>query len=414
MRAMPWVVANAALNNFFAIITFGSSVFVLYMNDLGLPKASIGALLSFFPFCGVIAPFLASWAARVGVKRVNILFYGARKFVILGLLFAPVVLAHSTPAVTFGYVAAIILIFALCRAVAETAAYPWYQEFVPNDVRGQVAAVTYLGTSIVGALALALCSYVLAHGHGIGRYGLLIGIASVVGIISVLMMFFIPGGAPVPEADGGTHTAEMRAALRDTHFLRYLFGISAAAVGMTVANFVPLYLREQVGIRTSQVVLLDIGAMVGGFLCSYLWGWLSDRRGGRIVSIWTVIGMAVLPVAWLALVPRHAAGSLPVALGLAVLWGAFSIGYGIASTRLLFTRIITDENKTAYTAVWYAWIGVVGGLGPLLAGRALDLLRNLHGTVLGLPVDPYTPVFLACAVLLAGAVAFFVRVAEDG
>src|SRR5450759_1629762 len=52
-RRLPWSIANVTLNSVFAQITFGGPIFILFLDHLGLPKSSIGFLLSLFPFCGL-------------------------------------------------------------------------------------------------------------------------------------------------------------------------------------------------------------------------------------------------------------------------------------------------------------------------------------------------------------------------
>ena len=62
IRALPWHLAHGALTSVFFLWTFGGSVFVLFLNELGLPKSQIGIMLSFFPFSGLIALVFAPYA----------------------------------------------------------------------------------------------------------------------------------------------------------------------------------------------------------------------------------------------------------------------------------------------------------------------------------------------------------------
>ena len=76
-RALPWCLAHGGLTSIFALWTFGGSVFVLFLRELGLPMGQIGVLLSLFPFCGLIALGFAPLAARLGRKRTVVACYGA-------------------------------------------------------------------------------------------------------------------------------------------------------------------------------------------------------------------------------------------------------------------------------------------------------------------------------------------------
>ncbi len=68
-RALPWSFAHVALNNFFYTWTFGGSVFLLFLSQLGLPKDQIGILLSLFPFAGLLALLPDRWWRAGGAKR---------------------------------------------------------------------------------------------------------------------------------------------------------------------------------------------------------------------------------------------------------------------------------------------------------------------------------------------------------
>ncbi|MHB9131868.1 MAG: MFS transporter [Armatimonadota bacterium] len=399
-RGLAWSIASQGFNSVFAYITFGSSVFVLFMSELGLPKSHIGMLLSLFPFCGIVAPVLASRIARFGYKRTYLLFYGIRKFIMLGLLLAPGVLALFGPRWALICVTAVILIFAICRAIAETGFYPWFQEFVPDAIRGKFGALSSVVATLIGIIALAGASYVLKYGVGLQRFNILIIIGVVFGLLGVLTHAFVPGGAAVPSMHSDTaHGDEMRAAWQDGSFRRFLTGMSCVLLGSVVVAFLPLFMKEQVGIQPEKIVLLDTGILLGGLLSGYFWGWAADRFGGKPILIIGVAMMAALPLCWLCL-PRHTAWSFAIALGIAVLWGAANMGNAIGSTPLLFNAIIPPQQKTGYTAIWYAWSGIIGGIGPLLSGHILDSLKGMPARLFNLPIDAYTPFFLVCSGLL--------------
>lgn len=77
-------------------------------------------------------------------------------------------------------------------------------------------------------------------------------------------------------------------------------------------------------------------------------------------------------------------------------------GLYTGSGRLLFNRVVPSEKKTEYMAIYYASAGLVGGIGPIVAGRALDYFKGigLQGHILILPVDPFTPLFAGALLLL--------------
>jgi MFS family permease len=414
IKGLRWSLAQAMLNSVFALWTFGGSVFVLFLAELGLPKVQIGMLLSFFPFCGVLALGFAPVAARLGRKRVFLICYGGRKPVMALLLLLPWVVSRYGQETAVIFLSVVIIVFAILRALAETALYPWSQEYVPNHVRGKFAAWSAVLGLIAAGAALYIAGQVIASGTGLGRYLFLIGAGSVIGFIGVLVMIKVPGGAPFRQAlTIKQHLGNMTEALRDRNFCAYLGGMAGLTIGtVMMVSFLPLYLREQMGLAAANVVRLDIVAMVGGALASLGWGWLSDRVGSRPVLMPAAAMRMLLPLAWL-LLPRHLEQPL---LWCALLYFAIGVannGVAIGAGRLLFNGVIPPEKNTAYTALHYAWMGVTGGVAPLLAGGILTLAADRRMVVLGLTVDGYAVMFTTGLVLLLTGWLLYGRVRPD-
>ncbi|MFH0964248.1 MAG: MFS transporter [Planctomycetota bacterium] len=407
VRRLPWVTARDATNSIFCQLTFFGSVFILFLDELGLEKGRIGLLLSLFPFCGLIALFIAPAVARAGFKRVFLLFYGTRKIVTAGLFLTPVVLAKFGLNATVTYVAGVILVFAVCRAVAETALYPWAQETVPDKLRGKFDSLNSVVATVASIAAAAVAGHVMGLSAGLGKFMFLIAVGVFFGLISAWTSSFIPGGAPSQRR--GLRTAPVRrllAALRDGQFVLFLGGLALVNLaGGAVLSFVPLFMKEEVGLAPSMVVYLQISTFVGATLTSFLWGWAADRFGSKPVMLSGLSLMTLLPPLW-AFMPRHTAISAQAALALAFLWGLVSIGWGIGSGRHLFVSVVPRRRRSEYMAIWYASMGLIGGVAPLIAGRILDLgaAKGLRGKFLLLPIDPYTPLFAGGFVLLAGGV----------
>lgn len=154
-HGLRWAVVSELFGSAYGVLALGS-IFVLFLDELGLRKEQIGLLNGLIFLPGPIALFIAPYLARFGSKRALIFFYGARKFVAASLILAPGVFAAWGQAVTFAYVFAVMALYGLCRVIAETAFYPWIQEFVPNQVRGQFMAVCNIAGTLASMLAAHL------------------------------------------------------------------------------------------------------------------------------------------------------------------------------------------------------------------------------------------------------------------
>lgn len=396
LRGLPWGIAWSVANSVFAKYTFFGSIFVLFLNQIGLDKSQIGSLLSLLPFFGIIAVFIASPVARAGTKRVFVGSFAARTATALLLLLVPVFLAQ------FGQDAALALIivavgaFGLLRAVGFTAYYPWLQEQVPDGVRGKYTAIKSILSNLTAMLAVLAAGYILGPDPDLGPFMVLIAIGVVCGLISVWSATKIPGGAPIKEAPSEQDsTRGMLTAARDPNFVRYLLGVGLVTLStVPLLSFVPLFMIEEVGLSSNQAVWLETAVLVGAVASGYLWGWLADRYGSKPVMVSGVYLLPLAPLAWL-LMPRGVALSLYLAVAIAIAQGFINAGWSLGSGRLLFVGVVPAERRTAYMALFYAWVGIAGGVGQVLGGWLLDLTAGVSGQWWIVHFDSYTLLFLA-------------------
>ncbi len=414
IRALPWHLAHGVLTNIFFLWTFGGSVFLLFLSELGLPKGQIGIILSFFPFSGLLALVFAPYATRIGRKRVFLACFGSRYLVIINLLFLPWVLVNAGHFAGIAFVFGILLIVALLRALGETAYYPWTQEFIPNNIRGFYSAVATVLSTVTSAAALFIAGKVVASGSGLDRYLWLIGIGTALGLFGIIAMKWVPGGAPDPQGGApASHFANMAKALRDPNMTAYLKGMGGVMVGsVLLTSFLPLYLKEQMGLPAAVVVILDTVVMIGGALSSILWGWAADRVGSRPVLMSSLgIGLLV-PLSWL-LLPRQVHYPVFWCALFYFLYGVISNGSAIGAGRLLFNGVVPPEKNTAYLAIYYAGMGLTGGIAPLLAGGILSFSVGWRAQVGLLQLDGYWLLFLLSLILSIYGLVEYGRVTPD-
>ena len=413
-RALPWSVGGEAFNTVFVLWTFSGSVFLLYLGELGLPKGQIGVVLSLFPFLGLLALGFAPVASRWGRKRVFVAGYAVRKVVMAGLLLLPLVLATAGRTWALVHLFFVVALFAVLRALAETAFYPWVQEFVPNDIRGRYGAVLSVVTATVACFALVTAGWVLGAGTGLGRFQMLIGIGCVCGLLGVVCYSRVPGGRPLPPGtEEGSHADRMARCLRDRSFVAYLGGFGALTIGGAfMTSFLPLYMKEKLALPDGTIVWLQAVSMIGGVLSSLAGGWIADRLGSRPVLVPALLLSLLIPPAWL-LLPRDAShvtiwcGAFSFAGGLAS--GAVGIGTG----RLLYNSVVPVERSTSYMAVYYAWQGLAGGVAPLLAGGLLSVCAGWSHRLGPWTFDGYAILFILSIPLLIGSCVFLARVRPD-
>ncbi len=413
LRGLKWSIASNAANTVMVQYTFFGSVFVLFLDALGLSKGQMGFLLSLLPFFGLTALFVAPAVERFGYKRTYVTFFGLRAVVAAGLLLTPWVFANFGPETTLLFVAAIMALFSMVRSIGVTASYPWVQQYVPNNVRGKYTATNNIFTTITGFIAVTIGGVVLDRTTGLNGFMLLLAVGVIFGFISVGLALLIPGGAPQTRAadEGGR---DLISALRDRDFVSYLIGVSLLTlVTVPLASFLPLFMGEQVGLSESAVVWLQTGTLAGTLASSYLWGWAADRYGSKPVTFYGLALRILLPVMWMVM-PRHSDLSLAFALSIAFLQGVADMGWGIGSGRLLYVSVVPVDKRTDYMALYYAWTGIVGGISQLSGGYILQASQNLSGRIWVFAIDPYTPLFLAGVILpILSMLLLLVQVREE-
>ncbi len=403
LRGLRWSILSNAANTVFVQYTFFGSIFILFLGELGLNKSQMGFLLSLMPFSGLVAIFVAPWTERFGLKRTYITFFSLRAFVASGLLLTPWVFRTFGPEATLIFVAVTTALFSSVRAIGVTASFSWVQEYVPNNVRGKYTATNNIVSTITGFLTVTVGGWVLERMLGLSGFMVLLATGVLFGWISSSFAALIPGGAPRTPVEG--QKRDLSFAVRDSNFIFYLVGVGLITLAVVpLTSFLPLFMREQVGLSASAVVWLQTGSLAGTLLSSYLWGWAADRYGSIPVMLYGLTLRMLLPIFWM-LMPRGDESSLYIALGIALLQGVADMGWGIGSGRLLYVSVVPPEKRTDYMALYYAFTGIVGGTSQLFGGRLLDLSQNLSGQYWIFTIDPFVPLFALNIIL--PLIAFF-------
>jgi MFS family permease len=414
LRALPWSIASNAFLAIFVQLTYFGSVFVLFLDELGLSKGQVGLVLSLIPFASLLALFVAPAVARLGYKRTYITFFLARNLVTAGLVFTPLVLSQFGSRAALVFVIGVVATFAIFRAVGITGSFPWIQEYVPNAVRGKYTATNNFFSTLTGFLAIMTAGLVLNRTMDLTGYVVLIALGVLFGMVSVWLARRIPGGAPASAADAEERRQrDLATALRDSTLIRYLAGVGLFTLAtVSLSSFLSLYMQDEVGLSSASVVRLQNGVLVGSLLSTYLWGWAADRYGSKPVIMYGSAMRALLPLGWM-LMPKGTALSFPVAIGIAFMQGIADVGWTVGSARLLYNRVVPPDKRTDYLALYFAWVGIAGGFSQLIGGRLLDATSGLGGQFLFFDITPYTPLLLLGAILPIVAMVIFRRIQED-
>ncbi len=415
MRGLPWSISYAALTSVFGQLSFFGSMWVIFLNQLGMNKTQIGLLIAIIPLADVVAIFVGPTIARFGYKRTFLFFWFVRYIFLAIIFFTPYVLTHYGVQAAFIQMTVMMASFCLFRSIGLAALYPWQHEYIPKEIRGKYTALENLSSNFGNILAIVLISVVLGASPEYSRYMLLFAVGGIFGLVSVWMAGHIPGGAP-PKIKTRHRISFVRRLLplKDKQLFLYLIGASLIVLTKEPINaFVPLYMNEKVGLDAGQSVFLQSGTMIGGLVSSFLWGWAADRYGSKPVILSGTMLFATLPVFWL-MTPRggHAL-SMMIALIIALFQGVALMGWTVGSTHLLFVSVVPAPQRTEYMAVNNAWVGLVTAASQFLGGMVLDLTHGLSGSLLGIPIDAYSVIFFGGIIVPIGGILFIRKIREE-
>ncbi|RPI60946.1 MAG: MFS transporter, partial [Planctomycetaceae bacterium] len=415
IRRLPFVIAFDAFNATFCQLSVLGSVFILFLSELGLPKGRIGLILSLVPFASVGAILLAPLAARIGVKRVFITFWGTRNIFAAIILLTPWVYWWYGSDTALIFIIILMACFSLCRAFGEAASTQWRQDIIPHNLRGRFSGINNIICTLASVAALMLASTVLSSSGSLWRYIILMGVGTLIGGASIIWASLIPGGMEVQKPKPVKyHTNRFGKVVRDRNFLMYIVALSFVTFGMApLGVFIPLFLKEQVGIKPSDILMVQNTALIGTLISSYFWGWAADRFGSKPVILTGLCLLMIGPISWLA-IPYHSAWSIPAAVAIFGISGVASIGYALGTGRQLYVTIVPPRRKTHYMSIFCAWNGMTSGLGQLLAGQSMDLAAGISGQFMGLRVNPYMFLFLFSLTMLIIGLSIQSRVKADG
>ncbi len=406
IRKLRWQLAGNAFNTISCATNFyGGSMFILFLNELNLDTARIGFLLSLLPFWGITSLFTAHYIARIGYKRTFVGYTVIRLIFVAMLLLTPFILRIFGPSAAFMTVASATACFSLAKAFGETAMTAWQQELIPDMIRGKFAALTAIIQLTVNAATIFIGGWIIGLMNGLTPYMILISAGLVVGVLSAWCYSFMPGGAPIASYHGNmAHFKQMYDALvKDRNYFKYILGMTLVFIGFCVATtFVPLFMKNEVGLSAKVVIWLDIASFLGGIASSYLWGWAADRYGSKPVMLMGPLTMMLFPFICFVM-PRGSPISVIPAMMVPFIYGAAGMAWNLGLGRYLYVTAMPSEKKTPYTAVYYAGLNLAAAIGIASSGILLKLTSNIRGSVLGFPIDPYLPIFaIGMIITLAG------------
>ncbi len=404
LRRIPFLYAFHIFNTVGLLCTVITPL-ALYAAELGVPKDRIGLLGGILPFAQVLCILFLPLAMQYSQRHIAAYAYGGRYLFILPWLAAPLLI--DQPDLVFWILFGSMALFSIGRTIAETALWPWSQEYMPKQFRGRIS-----GTAALLVLPAALFSSLLVQlwldsRTGIDRFFPVILTGVVFGLFGAAALLGLGGGKPRPSsARGFSAIRSMKKPASDGNFWIFLYSSGTQYFVYSLINlFLVLYFRDRLGISSGQLVLMAALGPLGGAIGAVVSGWFVDRYGTRAIRV-IMQGLQVLLLFALLLVNAD----LP---GVQIIAGAFFFLFGllvhssITAGGIYMLNYVPPADKENYMTLAYTTDGIIGGGAVFLSGFLLQFLEVRPVELFGATLGSFETLFaVAGFVLLTSAVAF--------
>ncbi len=410
IRRMPYLYTFNILNMAALVCTVNSPL-ALYAAELGIEKGRIGILGGMMPFaqalCIVFLPLVMAYSQRFITGAA----YASRYLFVLPWLLAPML---ATPNQAFWLLFGCMAAFSIARTLAETAIWPWSQEYMPRQVRGRIngiVSVAILPIAIAGSVLIQLW---LDSRTGIERFFPIFVIGAGFGLTSVLSLIGLRGGHPRPNSPRGLAAIKaMRTPVKDGNFWLYLYSSGTQYFAYTALNlFLVLFFRDRLGLSSGQLVLMIALVPVGGALGSLAAGWFVDRYGTRAIRVTLQSWQVVLLLCLLLIHPGIAFPEIIAGLIFFLMGLLFQSSIAIGGIYML--NYVPPAQKENYMTLAYASDGIIAGGATFLAGILLQFLDDHPRILMGAAVDSYNVLFVICGVVIVTSALAFAALKEEG
>lgn len=348
---------------------------VLFARAMDMPARLVGLLLSFMPISMLLVVFAVPFVEWFGPRHLLISTWLLRNLMAAGVFLMPWAIDRFGPAAGWYVLLFSTLAFSLIRAVGVGGWFPWLHEIIPKAKLGVYFSIETAMVQIINIILAFGMAQILARGHGLGRFFLIYAIGIGAGLLSILFIRRIPGGAGLPPEAVGDYDPRptLNRVWQDCDFRNFVVaGVLGAASLMWLGSTLVMYLRDVLGQSDSRIMLLLALGGIGVAVSVRFWGQTADRLGSGPPMIVLLAGHLVLALAWLGLLPGWQTTPFFV-VPIFILTTVVSAAFSAVASRGMLCRV-RDESRVGYTALWILTVSIANGLPPIVTGWLIDAL----------------------------------------
>lgn len=341
-------------------------------SDFGL-IAGLGSFLLIFQILGSI---LSNRLTRR--KPLWMFITIAHRLSFAGVVLAPLLFDSARERIWW-----IILVLCVHDTLTQTGTpiwLSWMADLIPQESTNLRWAVrqkfiTAVSMFVVVAVALGFDFFEKAH-KVIPGFTVLATIGIALGVTDILLFLGVPESPNRRIPDDHLLKVVVQP-LKDFKFRPFLTFIGFWNFGIFLsAPFMSLFLIQNVGMSVMTVQLLSIPGSIGVVISSRFWALVCDTYGYRRTLQILTIGKAFAPL-YFILTPRIPEIGIPFLWLMYFIDGIMNSGVALAQQGVLL-KATPQRNRAMYIAAsnFFA-VGIMAGIAPVIAGRAIDSLNRV-------------------------------------
>ncbi|MCE5230686.1 MFS transporter [bacterium] len=407
-KAVP-AVKNLVGFNVFNAVSFNivmSTPMILLVQRWGASKLYTGSLMATMWLLSAMQLYMAPRVEYIGFRRLLLAGWTARTMILMVVCVLPFVSGHMSHTSLLWTTMICMTLYSFLRGVANTGYWPWIRTLISPQWRGRYFSLEQSVCNLSTALMLFFCGFVMIKRDlSDFQYGYLLVISCIAGWVSIFFLRKVDAPEPLPDRPKRIEPIFkwMPRVWAEKIFRHQM--LTAICFYLTIGAF-PLYtkllLKENINLPEKTIYFIDGFNLAAIVLSAWFWGILADRFGSRpIMSLATRVLMALL-VIWFFITLRIIPAN-PILLGVCfMLYGIGYNGFHISNQRLAL-NIAPKNFPVLGISTMQVFFSLSMGIGPIIWGGVLDMMKGVHWTVAGFPIDRYTIFYAISALMMISA-----------
>lgn len=345
-----------------------STILPLLIRSLTPSTIAVGLLSSIFSL-GFLLPQLLTAAYAEGLRRKKkfVVFYSGLGERVPYLLIGVVVwlFAVKAPALTLAAIYLLILIAATTAGLLTPAWLDLIAKVIPAERRGRFFGLGGGSSSLMGVAGAGLSGWFLSRWPYPQNFALCFLAAGVCLAVSFggIALTREPDSETVKEHGSLKEYFQKLPAIlrRDRNYQVFLAGRALVGLGGMAAGFFIIYGAERFGVSGESVGGLTAVLVGSQAVFNLAWGLLADRRGHKIVLVWSAL---IMGAAALTAIAAHAAALIWLVFALV---GVSAAGDNVSGFNILL-EFCPDDERPTYVGLTNTLLAPFRALAPLAGG----------------------------------------------